>query len=180
MNYARIGNEEGSCPDGATGANALNFQDDLAAINWFNTNVHGTPVIAEASVGIYRCDGSRFSISTGLPTIIGWDYHESQQRDNPDLSTRVGDVHTLYDTPDGDRKLSILRQYDVRYVVVGSIERHLVSSGGQALGQPSGHRRLRLDGRHQSRSRVPARRHDPSTGSCRPRILRPAHDARVA
>ena len=126
MNFARIGNVEGSCLDAPTATDYLDFRDDLAAINWFNDHVHGTPVIAEASIGTYRCDGSRFSISTGLPTIIGWDYHESQQRDNPDLGTRVSDVHTLYDTPDVEQKLSILRQYDVQYVIVGSIERHLV------------------------------------------------------
>ena len=57
------------------------FKDDLALIDWLNAHIHGTPVIAEASIGPYRGNGSRISSATGLPTIIGWERHEEQQRD---------------------------------------------------------------------------------------------------
>jgi uncharacterized membrane protein len=99
------------------------FADDRAAIEWFNENVEGSPVIAEASIGPYRCNGSRISINTGLPTIIGWERHETQQRYLDGLEERVGDVRELYATSDPARKLEILREYDVRYVVVGQLER---------------------------------------------------------
>jgi YYY domain-containing protein len=99
------------------------FADDRAAIDWFNTEVEGTPVIAEASIGAYRGNGSRFSIATGLPTIIGWENHETQQRYAEQLDGRVADVERLYDATDPEEKLGILREYGVEYVVVGALER---------------------------------------------------------
>src|SRR5690606_2063107 len=45
-----------------TAGEPLTYEDDLAAIQWLNENVSGTPVIAEAAFGTYRCNGSRFSI----------------------------------------------------------------------------------------------------------------------
>lgn len=101
----------------------ISFADDRAAIDWFNRHVDGSPVIAEASIGPYRCNGSRISINTGLPTIIGWERHETQQRYLDGLAQRVDDVRTLYTSPDMATKLAILRKYDVRYVVVGQLER---------------------------------------------------------
>ena len=41
-----------------------------------NENVQGTPVIVEASIGAYRGNGSRISIATGLPTVLGWERHQ--------------------------------------------------------------------------------------------------------
>ncbi len=105
--------------DGGT----ISFAEDRAAIDWFNEQIDGSPVIAEASIGPYRCNGSRISIATGLPTIIGWERHETQQRYLDGLSERVADVRRLYTSTDPALKLEILRRYDVRYVVVGQLER---------------------------------------------------------
>lgn len=99
------------------------FADDLKAINWFNDNVAGSPVIAEASIGAYRGNGSRFSIATGLPDVIGWDHHETQQRYPDGIAERMQDVRTLYDSADINAKRDILLKYNVRYVIVGDIER---------------------------------------------------------
>jgi len=99
------------------------FDGDAAAIDWFFANVEGTPVIAEASIGPYRCNGSRISSATGLPTIIGWERHEQQQRYPDTLPARVSDVRTLYTSTDLDEKASILRRYNVEYVVVADLER---------------------------------------------------------
>jgi uncharacterized membrane protein len=101
----------------------LSFQGDLAAIRWLQEHVEGSPVIAEASIGPYRCNGSRISNATGLPTIIGWERHEQQQRYPEDLPGRVDDVRTLYTSSDPDEKASILHRYNVAYVVVGDLER---------------------------------------------------------
>jgi YYY domain-containing protein len=106
-------------PDGES----LSFADDRAVIDWLNDHVDGSPVIAEASIGPYRCNGSRISINTGLPTIIGWERHETQQRYLDGLAERVEDVHDLYASVDTETKLAILRKYDVRFVVVGQLER---------------------------------------------------------
>jgi YYY domain-containing protein len=99
------------------------YSGDADAIAWFFANVSGSPVIAEASIGPYRCNGSRISAATGLPTIIGWERHEQQQRYPETLPARVADVGTLYTSPDTDEKASILRRYNVEYVVVGDLER---------------------------------------------------------
>lgn len=116
----------------------ISFEDDLAAIDWLNEHVEGSPVIAEASIGPYRCDGSRFSIATGLPTIIGWENHLTQQRFPEGLSERVSDVRTLYTSTDAATKLSILRRYGVEYVIVGSLERLNISvgQGGECVADP--------------------------------------------
>jgi YYY domain-containing protein len=114
MNYGTITNSAGQ---------TISFKDDLAAIDWFNEHVAGSPVIAEAAIGPYRCDGSRFSIATGLPAIIGWDRHEYQQRYPDEIPQRMADMRLLYTTPDPAVKLQILRRYNVEYVVVGDLER---------------------------------------------------------
>jgi YYY domain-containing protein len=105
------------------------FADDLAAIRWFNDAVPGSPVIAEASIGPYRGNGSRFSIATGLPTILGWQRHEEQQRHREQLPQRAADVRELYDSADPAVKEEILRRYAVEYIIVGDVER-LTDVGG--------------------------------------------------
>jgi YYY domain-containing protein len=102
----------------------VGYADDLAAIDWFNEHVDGTPVIAEASFGTYRCNGSRFSIATGLPAVIGWQRHEQQQRYLDDLSPREQDLRDLYTTIDVEQKRTIIDRYDIQYIVVGQTERN--------------------------------------------------------
>jgi YYY domain-containing protein len=122
MNYATLQSEDGETET---------FKGDLDVINWFNKNVQGSPVIAEASIGPYRGNGSRISIHTGLPTILGWDRHERQQRYSDEIGPRFEDVRTLYDSTDPETKMEILRKYDVQYVIVGDVERK-----SQIQGQP--------------------------------------------
>jgi uncharacterized membrane protein len=120
--------EEGTIarPDGQ---GEITFDGDLAVINWFNENVDGTPVIAEASIGPYRGNGSRISIATGLPTILGWDRHERQQRYQTEINTRWAEVIKLYDTYSPEIKMQILRKYNVEYVIVGDVERYSYLGG---------------------------------------------------
>jgi uncharacterized membrane protein len=101
----------------------LDFTGDLAAIEWLNANVDGTPVILEASIGPYRGNGSRISSATGLPTVLGWDRHQRQQRYQPGIDQRMADVEAMYDEEDPQRKLEAMRRYRVRYVIVGDVER---------------------------------------------------------
>ena len=119
MEYGTVSNEY---PNDQCGG-SLALADDYAAIRWFNEEIVGTPVIAEASIGPYRGDGSRFAINTGLPAILGWDRHEYQQRPAEGIQRRVDDVRTLYTSTDEARKLAVLQRYHVSYVIVGAIER---------------------------------------------------------
>lgn len=111
------------------GNGTIDFASDLAAIEWFNNEIEGTPVIAEASIGPYRGNGSRISIATGLPTVLGWERHERQQRYPEGIAERWRDVRTLYNSASPEVKLEILRKYDVQYVVVGDVERFSATSG---------------------------------------------------
>ncbi len=124
------------CTDPANARTAMSFSDDRAAIDWFNSEVDGAPVVAELSLeSPYFCLPSRFSVSTGLPAILGWRNHESQQRYSDDLSPRLNDVETLYNSTDPEVKLDILRQYGVEYVIVGTLERQLTDGGRPMVNQ---------------------------------------------
>lgn len=101
----------------------ISYRGDARAIQWLLDNVDGSPVIAEASIGPYRCNGSRISAATGLPTIIGWERHQQQQRYPEDLPHRVRDVRTLFTSADIVEKAAILNRYNVEFVIVGDLER---------------------------------------------------------
>jgi uncharacterized membrane protein/4-amino-4-deoxy-L-arabinose transferase-like glycosyltransferase len=118
----------------------IRYAGDWAAIAWLQENVPNSAVIAESSIGPYRCNGSRITNATGLPTIIGWERHQQQQRFPEQLPVRVNDVRTLYTSPSVDEKEAILRKYNVEFVVLGDLERIYPSPnnectpGGSAAG----------------------------------------------
>ena len=61
----------------------IDLRWDWDGIQWLRKNVQGSPVIAEANTDPHNYRwGSRISIYTGLPTIIGWGWHQTQQRGN--------------------------------------------------------------------------------------------------
>jgi uncharacterized membrane protein len=96
---------------------------DYQGILWMRQNVQGTPAIVEGRTDLYRW-GSRFSIYTGLPTVLGWDWHETQQRGDMafQVQERAQQVTNFYSDPDVQQALDFLRHYDVRYVIVGQVE----------------------------------------------------------
>lgn len=98
------------------------FNGDLDAIKWLN-QLEGTPVILEGSIGPYRGNGARISSATGLPAVLGWDRHQYQQRYGPGIAQRMYEVRAIYNETDPLRKLEMLRRYNVRYVIVGDVER---------------------------------------------------------
>ncbi len=104
------------------------LQHDYDAIRWMQDNVEGSPTIIEegaAGGNQYRWS-ARFSIYTGLPAVVGWEWHQRQQRaalGAPVVEDRVADVREFYSTTDIARARRLLRRYDVRYVIVGEMER---------------------------------------------------------
>jgi uncharacterized membrane protein len=109
----------------------LNIAGDAGAIRWLQDNVVGTPVVLEGRSPVYRW-GSRISIYTGLPTILGWDVHQSQQRAGYPgmIQERIADVERAYASPNPQDAVGILRTYGVEYVVVGGLERAYYPASG--------------------------------------------------
>ena len=96
---------------------------DYDAIRWLQDNAIGAPVVLEAH-GSQYCWNSRFSQYTGLPTVIGWPWHQTQQRNDAEaVRRRAEDVATIYDTRSRETALELLERYDVTYIVVGDLER---------------------------------------------------------
>jgi uncharacterized membrane protein len=100
--------------------------DDLGAIDWLQRNVSGTPVIMEAHGGNpYRSIAGRVAMYTGLPTVIGWDWHQRQQRaaaPGDAVGRRIADVNNFYNTPDAATARNIMAAYGVEYIFVGTLE----------------------------------------------------------
>ncbi|MEW6717083.1 MAG: DUF2298 domain-containing protein [Chloroflexota bacterium] len=104
----------------------LDLSQDYRAIRWMQDQVKGSPVIVEAnSLNLYHWF-SRFTIYTGLPGVVGWDWHQRQQRGpaSPEKVTeRVTQINEFYLTGDIGTAVKFLREYDVQYIIVGQLER---------------------------------------------------------
>ncbi len=105
----------------------LTLAHDLGAIRWMLDNVEGSPVVAELNTSptLYGW-GNRFAMFTGNPAIVGWDFHQRQQRGIAApgaIEERIKDVQMAYRTRDPDLAYRILRRYDAEYLVVGELER---------------------------------------------------------
>lgn len=98
------------------------------AFNWINKNIQGTPVLVEAFGPSYQ-EYTRFSMNTGLPVVLGWEYHV-EQRGSTDTGERKKDVQTIYNTRNVREALSLLNKYDVSLIIVGRQERLLYSHSG--------------------------------------------------
>jgi YYY domain-containing protein len=106
------------------GSKDLQLEQDYHAIRWMQDNVKGSPVIVEGSVVEYRW-GARYTINTGLPAVIGWNWHQRQQRaviENSIVTKRVEEVNNFYATENMDDTLAFLKKYNVKYIVVGQME----------------------------------------------------------
>jgi YYY domain-containing protein len=103
----------------------MDLSQDYRAIRWMQANIQGSPVIVEAnSRNLYRWY-SRFTIYTGLPGVVGWEWHEQQQRAlNPTdwVTKRITDIDQFYTTVDTDSTKQFINLYGVRYIVVGQLE----------------------------------------------------------
>ncbi len=111
----------------------IDLRYDLEGIRWLQQNVEGSPVIVEGLTDLYRW-GNRMSIYTGLPAVVGWDWHQRQQRVDYAwaVQQRRTDVKTIYSTPVKATALELLRKYGVRYVIVGELEALLYPEVGLA------------------------------------------------
>ena len=107
--------------------------DDRFIVEWLRANVAGVRVVAEAPGRDYQWT-SRVSWLTGLPTPIGWPYHETQQRRAfaSSIEARLADLAKLYTTTDPAEMARILSNYDIEFLVYGTQERRIASAESAA------------------------------------------------
>ena len=112
---------------------AIDLASDYEGIRWLQKEVEGSPVVLEGVTPQYRW-GGRVSVYTGLPSIVGWRWHQEQQRWGYRwiVGERQRDVDTIYSTGDAERALGLIREYGVAYVYVGQLERLYYPESGLA------------------------------------------------
>jgi uncharacterized membrane protein len=117
------------------------YPDDAAAANWLLNAPEGVLVEAFNKTSSYT-DYARMSVYSGDPSVLGWWYHEWQWRGNLDelvspikdltckandsydsRRMRSDDISCLYETKDWNVASEIIAQYNIRYVVIGTLER---------------------------------------------------------
>jgi YYY domain-containing protein len=114
MRYATYADE------GAT----MDLSQDYNAIRWMQENIVGSPVLVEANLVEYHW-GTRFSSYTGLPEVVGWNWHERQKRTaTPQdwVYERVDAVHEFYQTEDLQWVREFLQKYEISYIIFGQLE----------------------------------------------------------
>ncbi len=98
--------------------------DLMAAVDWLWTAEPG--VIAEA---VHPEGGSytrfaRVSTLTGLPTVLGWRFHEVQWRGGiEEIGDRQADIALLYETLNWQTAKCIINMYNIDYIFIGDLER---------------------------------------------------------
>ena len=109
----------------------IDLSYDYDAIKWIKENVTDVSTIIEGNGPLYSW-ASRYSIYTGLPTVIGWDWHQVQQRgyDRSLINNRVNDIDEFYSTDNLKRKVEIIEKYNIDLVVIGNLERNKYPSSG--------------------------------------------------
>ena len=94
--------------------------DDYQAFTFIQNLDEG--VVAEAVGGQYS-EYARMATFGGMPAVLGWPGHEGQWRDYALQGSRADDIKALYSTPDWTVTQEIIDRYNIRYIVVGNLER---------------------------------------------------------
>lgn len=110
----------------------MDLSQDYQAIKWMQANVQGSPVLVEANTVEYKW-GNRFTIYTGLPGVLGWNWHQRQQRgaiDYNGIQARLEEIPAFYQTEDIDQAKSFLEKYHVEYIILGQQEKAYYPGNG--------------------------------------------------
>jgi uncharacterized membrane protein len=80
-------------------------------------------VVAEAAGASYG-DFTRVAMNTGIPTVVGWEFHLIQRgQSQAEIRARFDDLERLYRLPGAPEAREVLDRLDVRWVVVTDLER---------------------------------------------------------
>jgi YYY domain-containing protein len=110
----------------------LELGQDYKAIQWLQQKVEGSPVIVEANAPLYHW-GSRMTIYTGLPGVLGWDWHQIQQRGfvpTSKIAERREAIINFYKATDIESAKVFLATYDVTYIILCQMERNFYPGPG--------------------------------------------------
>lgn len=108
---------------------------DYRLIRWLQDHIEGSPTIIEGLGFREYLWSNRISVYTGLPTVVGWRWHQVQQRmvmPPFTVENRQQDVNTFYNTQNPEIAVQILKRYEVDYVIVGAYERAYMITDGTA------------------------------------------------
>lgn len=102
----------------------IDLAADFVGIRWLQKHVQGSPVVLEANTPTYRW-GGRVSVYTGLPSVVGWKWHQEQQRwgYRGAVGDRIDDVDRIYSTDSTSEAVALMRKYGVEYIYMGQVER---------------------------------------------------------
>ena len=111
-----------------TGKSAIiDLAVDYELIRWLQENVSGSPVIIEGRrrPSEYRWNG-RIAITTGLPSVLGWNFHQRQQRTfHPmpqSVDQREKNIQQFYNTADIRIATDIIHHFDIKYIISSGLE----------------------------------------------------------
>ena len=110
----------------------INLSHDYAAILYMQDHISGSPVVVEGHTEEYRW-GSRFSVYTGLPSVVGWSWHVRQHNsllDGAIIEKLINDLNDFYNTQDLQVTKQFLSQHQVQYIIVGDLERGYYDANG--------------------------------------------------
>lgn len=120
------------------------LSDDLRVIQWLREHADPVDILLEAQRPEYQW-GGRISWHTGMPAVLGWNWHMRQQRPRPGADAvvwrRAADVERIYRGRDPEHTLSLLRRHKVRWVIFSELER--VTYGGDSRDFLESHPHLR-------------------------------------
>jgi YYY domain-containing protein len=97
---------------------------DYDALRWMQDTITDRPVVMEGEAAREYLWGKRFSVYTGFPTLVGWNWHQRQQRPPQavDVLARIQTVNYFYNTPYVEDALRLIDLYNVDLIVVGALE----------------------------------------------------------
>jgi uncharacterized membrane protein len=100
--------------------------DEQAAIEWVRQNTAPDARVLEGKGASYRANFNRISVTTGRPTLLGWDGHEAQWRGRAYgemASGRPEAIERIYRSAPAQEVPVLLEQWAIDYVYVGPTER---------------------------------------------------------
>ena len=103
--------------------------DEMIAAEWLSKADLGVMAEAVADTGGSYTTYNLISTFSGMPTVLGWIGHEAQWRGSyEEIGSRQADLRELYSTSSWERTKAVIDLYNIRYIVVGTLERQTYSA----------------------------------------------------